>query len=155
MRIIAEDHRGFVYSISKAMLNDPVVAEDVVQSVFFTVWKNPEAFRDGSARAWLTTVTKNRVRDILRSRAVSREVAFPEGLVERTSFADDVHQRLEMNRVRIALASLPSVQRSLIEQGFLAGRSHGELAEMTGLPLGTVKTRIRAGLHSLRKTLVA
>ena len=150
-----ESHYDLVYSISKRMLDDPVAAEDVVQSVFFSVWLRPEAFRGGSFTAWLTTVTKNRARDVLRTRSAYREIEIPPELADGNSFVDEVHGRIEIARIVYALATLPIAQRVLIERGFLAGCTHGELAKQTGLPLGTIKTRIRAGLQSLRKTLAA
>ena len=148
-------YRAIVYRISRNMLGDDDAAEDVVQSVFISIWLAPPASEGGSFVAWLTCVTKNRARDVLRARRARREATWPANLVNEESFYDAVHARLEDRRVRAALAALPETQRSLIELGFYGERSHAELAALTRLPLGTVKTRIRTGLQRLRFTLGA
>ena len=146
---------AFVYRIAERMLRDAGAAEDVVQAVFLSTWRNPPDVRSGSLAAWLTCVTKNRVRDALRSRTSRREAVMPEQLVDVESLHDHVSMRLECVRIRRAVAALPETQRSLIELGFYGERSHAELAEITQLPLGTVKTRIRTGLQKLRFALAA
>jgi RNA polymerase sigma factor (sigma-70 family) len=146
-------YRHQVYAIGKRMLEDAAAAEDIVQSVFITVWMTPGAFRGGSFAAWLTCVTKNRARDVLRARASRRETSYPLDLFVEERF-EDVYTRLEMTQVHAALAELPLTQRSLIELGFLNEHSHAELVKLTGLPLGTVKTRLRAGLRALRLALI-
>ena len=150
-----ERYHRLVYGISELMLGDGTSAEDIVQSVFLSVWMAPQSFRGGSFRAWLTCVTKNRALDLLRSRKAYRETVFPGELALEYRFEYDVHTQLEWTRVRTAVAELPCHQRSLIELGIFGDRSHGEMAELTGLPLGTVKTRIRAGLKKLRQALAA
>ncbi len=150
-----ERYHRLVYGIGVLMLRDTALAEDLVQSIFFTLWKAPTAFRGGSFAAWLICVTKNRARDMIRMRKAYRETAFPGELTASYRFEYDVHAQLELSRVRSAIAGLPNEQRSLIELGVFGDRSHGEMAEMTGLPLGTVKTRIRAGLKKLREALAA
>jgi RNA polymerase sigma-70 factor (ECF subfamily) len=135
------------------MLGDGTSAEDIVQSVFLSVWMSPQAFRGGSFSAWLTCVTKNRARDMLRTRKAHRETTFPCELAQPYRFEYEVHAQLEMTRVYGAIAELPHHQRALIELGVLDDRTQGEMAELTGLPLGTVKTRIRAGLKNLRQAL--
>ncbi len=146
-------YKAFVFRIANRMLGDADAAEDVVQSVFISLWKTPPLFQSGAFGGWLTCVTKNRVRDALRARNARREATWPENLIATDSLHDQVYLRLEGMRVRSALATLPEAQRSLIELGFYGDRSHAELAELTSLPLGTVKTRIRAGLQKLRFTL--
>ena len=150
---IYNTYRHRVYVIGKRMLGDAAAAEDVVQSVFFTVWMARGAFHGGSFLAWLTCVTKNRARDVLRARASRRETSYSLDLFVEERF-EDVHTRLEMKRVHAVLATLPFTQRSLIELGFIDEHSHAELVKLTGLPLGTVKTRLRAGLRSLRLALI-
>jgi RNA polymerase sigma-70 factor (ECF subfamily) len=148
-----ERHHRLVYGVSELMLGDGTSAEDNVQSVFLSVWIAPHAFRGGSFTAWLICVTKNRARDMLRARKAHRETVFPGELAQAFRFESEVHTHLEVSRVYSAIAELPHHQRALIELGILGDRTHGEMAELTGLPLGTVKTRIRAGLKNLRLAL--
>lgn len=143
-------YRRLVFRVSNRMLCDADAAEDVVQSVFFSIWSAPPAIAEGTLASWLTFVTRNRARDVLRSRASRRESAFPANLIAVEACDEIVHQHLEYERVRTAVAVLPSSQRVLIELGFYGECTHAELAKLTQLPLGTIKTRIRAGLQKLR-----
>ena len=146
-------YHPLVYGIASRMLSDSGAAEDVVQSVFISLWKTPPEFQSGSFRGWLSCVTRNRVRDAMRARNARRESTWPENLIAADSLDELVYLRLEGTRIRSALALLPEAQRSLIELGFFGDRSHAELAELMSLPLGTVKTRIRSGLQKLRFSL--
>jgi RNA polymerase sigma-70 factor (ECF subfamily) len=78
----------------------------------------------------------------------------PADLPAELSLDDDVFARIDAERVRSALAALSDEQRSLIELGFFGGVTHEEIARRTGLPLGTIKTRIRTGLRRMRESLV-
>jgi RNA polymerase sigma-70 factor (ECF subfamily) len=143
-----------VFGIGLRMLGDPTQAEDLTQAVFMKLWTAPDAFHGGSFVAWVSRVARNRALDMLRSRAARPESELPcvemplEGALD-----DEVASRLDAGRVREALATLPEEQRALIEMGFFEGITHQELARRTGTPLGTVKTRIRTGLRTLRKSL--
>jgi len=148
-----DGYHRLVFGIGLRMLGDPALAEDVTQAVFLKVWTSPESFRGGSFTAWVSRVTRNRALDVLRSRALRPESELPAELPLDASLDDDVLARLDAERVRDALATLPPEQRSLIELGFFGGITHQELALRTATPLGTVKTRIRSGLRRLRETL--
>ncbi len=130
------------------------MAEDITQSVFLKLWSAPDAFRDGNFSAWISRVTRNRVLDLLRSRSAKPAAEIPTDLPAEGSLDDDVFARLDAQRVRSALAGLHEDQRSLIEMGFFGGITHDEIARRTGIPLGTIKTRIRTGLRRMRDTLV-
>jgi len=145
-------HR-LVFGIGLRMLGDPGMAEDLTQTVFLKIWTAPEAFRGGSFVAWVSRVTRNRALDVLRSRAVRPEADFPADLPLDGALDEDVMAGLDAQRVRDALAMLPAEQRGLIELGFFGGMTHQELARRTETPLGTVKTRIRTGLRTLREAL--
>jgi RNA polymerase sigma-70 factor (ECF subfamily) len=150
-----DGYHRLVFGIGLRMLSDPMQAEDLTQAVFMKLWTAPDAFHGGSFVAWLARVARNRALDMLRARAARPETELPclempmDGALD-----DEVAARLDAARVRAALASLPAEQRELIELGFFGGITHQELARRTGTPLGTVKTRIRAGLRALRKALV-
>jgi len=145
-------HR-LVYGIAFKMLGDPSAAEDLAQAVFLKVWSSPEAFGGGNFGAWIARVTRNRALDVLRSRATRPETEMPANIPLEGSLDESVFARLDGERVRSALAALPDEQRRPIELGFFGGMTHDEIARRSGLPLGTVKTRIRAGLKKLRVSL--
>ncbi len=148
-----DTYHRLVFGIGLRMLGDPAMAEDLTQNVFLKIWTAPDAFRGGSFVAWVSRVARNRALDVLRSRAVHPESDIPADLPLDGALDDDVLARIDAQRVRDALATLPAEQRSLIELGFFGGITHQELARRTATPLGTVKTRIRSGLRQLRATL--
>ena len=147
-----EFHR-LVFGIALRMLGEPAAAEDVVQSVFLTVWTRPETFREGNLGAWLARVARNRCLDVLRSRASRPEGEMPVDVAAEESLDDTIFARLICADVRTALGDLPADQRVPIEMGFFDGITHEEIARRTGTPLGTIKTRIRTGLRKLRTRL--
>jgi len=151
--VLYDSFQKVVYGVAIRMLGDRPAAEDIVQSVFLTVWSRPDAFREGNVAAWLTRIARNRCLDVLRSRSARPEEDLPVEIVDAGSLDDAVFARLDGNRVRAALAALPEEQRALVEMGFFDGITHAEIAVRTGIPLGTVKSRIRAGLRQLRGQL--
>jgi len=151
-RLYDEYHR-LVYGLAVRVLADPAGAEDVTQAVFLKLWTNPELFRGGNFAGWLARVARNRAVDVLRSRAVRSESDLPEALPADDALEDRAFARLDAELVRAALAQLPDEQRSLIELGFFGGITQDQIARQTGLPLGTVKTRMRTGLRRLRNAL--
>jgi RNA polymerase sigma-70 factor (ECF subfamily) len=145
-------HR-LVYGIAVRMLGDASSAEDLTQTVFLKVWSSPDSFRSGNFAAWIVRVTRNRALDVLRSRASHQEQELPDALPEADSIEDVTFAHLDADKVRSALEALPAEQREPIELGFFGGVTHEEIARRTGIPLGTIKTRIRSGLRKLRSTL--
>jgi RNA polymerase sigma-70 factor (ECF subfamily) len=145
-------HR-LVFGIALRMLSDTTMAEDLTQSVFLKLWSTPESFRDGNFAAWLSRVTRNRALDIIRSRASRPQAEIPTDIPMDGTIDDVVFAKIDSQRVRTALAALPPEQRTAIEMGFFGGITHEEIARRTGIPLGTIKTRIRAGLRRMRGDL--
>lgn len=146
-------HHRLVYGVALRMLGDATGAEDVTQAVFIKVWTSPELFRGGNFGAWIVRVTRNRALDVLRSRATRNEGELPEALPEAEGIEEVAFARIDADRVRAALAELPGEQREPIELGFFNGITHEEIARRSGIPLGTIKTRIRSGLRKLRSVL--
>lgn len=140
-----------VYGIARRMLDDDALAEDVVQDVFTKLWTNPKSFRGGHFAGWLSRVTRNRTVDLLRQLRPAAEL--PNASESPESLVDEVIAKVDGERLRSALNELPEEQRSLIILGFFGGMVHTELARHTGVPLGTVKTRVRSGLKKLRAAL--
>jgi RNA polymerase sigma-70 factor (ECF subfamily) len=150
---IYDSYHRLVYGIALKMLADAMAAEDLTQAVFLKLWSAPDAFAAGNFGAWLARVTRNRALDALRSRAARVESELPADVPLAGSLDEAVFATLDAERVRAALAALPPEQRDPIELGFFGGITHEEIARRTATPLGTVKTRIRAGLRRLRAQL--
>jgi RNA polymerase sigma-70 factor (ECF subfamily) len=125
-----------------------------MQEIFLQLWRNPKGFVQGrgSLGAWLVVVARNRAIDVLRRRKPTDAV---EDVVLASScdLAAEAERNTMMEKVRVILAELPEDQRKSLEMAYFEGLSHSEIASRTGDPLGTVKTRIRLGLMSLRKAL--
>ena len=144
-------------ALASRLLYDPCEAEDVVQDVFLTLWRRPECFdpNRGTTRAWLLTVVRNRSMDHLRRRFPREDV---DDLAERLpdtqqrDIAEELDIAARRERLWHLVDGLPAAQRELIRRAYLFGHSHQQIAEDTGLPLGTVKSRIRLGLEKLRRT---
>lgn len=156
-----ERHARPAYSLALRMLRDPGWAEEVVQDVFLRLWRDPRAYDPsrGDLRRWLLTVTHHAAVDGLRSRRGSARVrdagSVPLArMVQGEDPADRVWRNLRAERVRAALSELPAAQREVIELVYFEGWSQAEVAENTGQPLGTVKSRIRMGMKKLRASLV-
>jgi RNA polymerase sigma-70 factor (ECF subfamily) len=150
---VYDAYHRLVFGIALRMLGDATMAEDLTQSVFLKIWTSPELFRNGNFGAWLSRVTRNRALDVLRSRASHTQAEIPADIPIDGTVDDIVFAKIDSQRVRRALAMLPEEQRAPIEMGFFGGVTHEEIARRTGVPLGTVKTRIRTGLRRLRGEL--
>src|SRR5882757_1418361 len=149
-------YSGPVYSVALRVLHDTGQAEDVLQEVFLQLWRNPTAFDQdrGSLGAWLMVVARNRAIDLVRRRKPSDSVD-DVVLASSINVADEAERNVMMEKVHRALAELPSEQRKSLELAYFEGLSHTEIASRTGDPLGTVKTRIRQALITLRKAFPA
>jgi len=143
-----------VYSVALRVLADTGAAEDVLQEVFLQLWRNPAAFDSnrGSLGAWLAVITRNRAIDSLRKR--KPETAADEVVISvDLDIENETDRRRVLEKVRGLVNALPPEQRKALEMAFFEGLTHTEIAERTKEPLGTIKTRIRTGLLSLRKAL--
>lgn len=154
-RAMAELYDRFssiVYSVALRVLGDTGAAEDILQEVFMQLWRNPDAFdaSRGSFAGWLAVVARNRAIDSLRKRRPESDIAEVVVSIE-PDLAGGLEWSRALEKIRSALASMSSPQRSALEMSFFEGLTHTEIAAKTGEPLGTIKTRIRAGLLFLRK----
>ncbi len=156
MTELFDRYGGMVYSVALRVLNDPSQAEDVMQEIFFQVWRNPDAFVSGrgSLGAWLAVMARNRAIDSLRRRRPTDSVD-DVVLASSSDLGSEVERNRMMEKVRGVLKDLPMEQQKSVELAFFEGLTHSEIAARTGDPLGTVKTRIRSALITLRKAITA
>ncbi len=151
-------HSRLLYSLALRILRDAGDAEDVLQEVFVALWTRVHTYDPalGSPVAWLVRIARNRAIDRLRAsgvRARAVDAAPVDPPAPRSP--EDSAARAEENRAVVnALAALPRDQRMLIEDAYFLGLTHAEIADRHGMPLGTVKTRIRTGMQALRQALV-
>ena len=151
-------HR-LAFSLALRVVNDRGRAEDVVQDAFLSVWRKAATFAEsrGSAKTWLTSIVRNRAIDLVRARRESDSddetvlLALRDGA---PSVVEQVTASLDRDAIRTAVAQLPVDQRQAITMAYFEGLSHSEIADATGLPLGTVKSRIRLAMGRLRDALV-
>jgi RNA polymerase sigma-70 factor (ECF subfamily) len=151
-------HR-LAFSLALRVVNDRGRAEDVVQDAFLSVWRKAAmyALGRGSVKTWLTSIVRNRAIDVIRARRESDADDDAVLLAIRDpspSVLEQVAAGLERETVRAVIAQLPVEQRQAVAMAYFEGRSHSEIAEITGLPLGTVKSRIRLAMHRLRALLL-
>jgi RNA polymerase sigma-70 factor, ECF subfamily len=156
MADLYDRYSSIVYAVALRVLQDTGAAEDVLQDIFMQLWRNPGAFDSsrGNMAAWLAVITRNRAIDSLRRRRPENDIADVVVSVE-PDLASDAERSRAMEKVRSALEAMSKDQRSALEMAYFEGLTHSEIAEKTGEPLGTIKTRIRAGLMSLRKAFAA
>lgn len=158
LRVLFDRYGPLLSALGRRMLGQQADADDVLSEVLWDLWSNPDKFDPlrASLKSYLVLRMRSRCLDRLRSRqAAGRSVREP--ALETASDAASAEQSvLGAERravVRDALDSLGEPERSLIELAFYDGYSHSEIAEKTGSPLGTVKSRIRSGMIRLRDAL--
>ena len=153
-------YKTMAYSIAYRITNDPTLAEDVVQEAFLGAWRNAARYIEGrgSVKTWLLSIVHHRAIDAIRRRRPTTELpdpieaAVPAALTMPDVWAE-VSASLDADTVRDALAVLSDVQRQAIELAYFGGLTQLEIAERTGTPLGTVKSRMRLGLLAMRRAL--
>ncbi len=159
-------HGTMAYSLALAIVRERADAEEVVADAFGQVWRNAASYDPGrgSVAGWLATITRSRALDLVRARgrrvrAIERAAqADNDGLAAPMGAAlDPPDRRIERGEARRlvarSLGELPEPQRRVIELAYFGGLSQTEIAAELHEPLGTVKTRIRAGLEKLRGSL--
>ena len=135
---------------------DQALAEECTQEVMATLWQKAHLFDPAraSVATWIYTIARNKRIDAIRRQRRPEPEDLPWGPEEEPDQADVVILQQESDRLAKAIAELPEKQRQLIERAYFGELSHSEIAEETGLPLGTIKSRIRLALDRLRHAMM-
>ena len=150
-------------SLAMRVVRRSHLAEEIVQEAFMALWRNPAAYDDrrGSVKSWLMGMVHHRAVDLVRREESYRRRAqktAQQAMDLEADHADKVVERIglpeERRRVRDALNGLPDTQREVLERMYFDGMSQTQIAETTGLPLGTVKSRTLLGMRRLRAALI-
>lgn len=148
------------YSLARRILADPVLAQDVVQEVFLALWRDASRYdrTRGGFSTWLLSLTHHKAVDsVRREENLRKRRAAAEVLEDRepdlSAVSDEVWSGLRRERLREALVLLPEPQRRALGLAYFGGYTQREIAGLTGAPLGTVKTRMLAGMRRLREVL--
>jgi RNA polymerase sigma-70 factor (ECF subfamily) len=145
------------YGVALRVLRDEKLAEDAVQEAFLAAWRTADRFMPERAKAstWLLTLVHRRAVDLVRREERRRVEALQDDVEQAStgSAEDDAWLRFERERVQWALKRLPDQQREALELAYYGGFTQSELAERLGQPVGTIKSRMFAGLTRLRELL--
>jgi RNA polymerase sigma-70 factor (ECF subfamily) len=158
--LIYDRHGGAAFSLAYRMVGNRVLAEDIVQEAFLSIWRSRMRYdrSRGSVRTWVLGIVHNRAIDALRRGSTHERKQEPlDGVEERHEAPErtdvEAARREEARSVRTALETLPDDQRRTIELAYFAGFTHSQIAELLDQPIGTVKGRMRLGLDKLRRQL--
>jgi RNA polymerase sigma-70 factor (ECF subfamily) len=149
-------HSRAAFSLAYRMMGERQASEDLMQDAFLKVWRSASSYRAerGSVRTWILSIVHNRGIDQIRSQASRRrtqekvEASAPRSQPSE-AFAE-TWRNSQRDQVREALNTLPSEQLKILELAYFSGYTHVEISDLLGLPLGTVKGRMRLGLKKIR-----
>jgi len=153
-----------VFSVAYRVIGDRDSAEEITLDVFTRVWTNAHTYQVEKAKVstWITRMTRNRSIDVLRQeevRPLKHSIGWadvsPEPKSGGSGPEEGAQLSLQQQRVRSAVHTLPDEQQEALALAYFNGYTHQEISELLGLPLGTVKGRIRAGMQKLRLLLQA
>lgn len=153
-------HAGAVFALSRRLLSDRTLAEEIVQEVFLRLWNDPDRFDParGSLRSYLLAQCHGRSVDLIRSESSRRRREEKELTLAAEAGYDLEREVWDMavgDRVKNALRDLPDGEREAILLAYFGGHTYREVADLLDTPEGTVKSRIRSGLKRMRGELAA
>ena len=154
--MLYDRHARPAYSLAYRMMGEKQAAEDLLQDALLKAWRAAGSYRPerGSVRTWILSIVHNRAIDQLRSLASRRrtqervEASAPKS--QPSEAFSEAWRNSQREQVREALRGLPPEQLKVLELAYFSGYTHQEIAELLGLPLGTVKGRMRLGLKKIR-----
>jgi RNA polymerase sigma-70 factor (ECF subfamily) len=157
-----EKYARIVYSLALKVLRDKELAEEVTQETFFSLWRKADSYQSskGKVSSWLLSIVHNRAIDEVRRRTRSKEVqadhrpGYVIPALDHEELLQHVAKEEDANSVRKALQNLPPDQLHVLLQSYFNGLTQAEIADRLGIPLGTVKTRMRLGLQKLKAALL-
>lgn len=160
LEVIYDRYGRACYSLSRRIVNDDTLAHDVVQEVFLALWRGAgryDATRGGFS-TWLLSLTHHKAVDLVRREENLRKRRTTIDVLDmqesdRPGVHDEAWSSLRQERVRLALHTLPQPQREALSLAYFGGYTQREIAGLTGTPLGTVKTRMLAGMRRMRDQL--
>jgi RNA polymerase sigma factor (sigma-70 family) len=159
IELIYQRYGGACFALARRILDDSQLAEDVVQQVFLALW-NGSGYdpRRGAVSTWLLSITHHKAVDSVRKEGNRRKrLASEQALIELAAAGpapdDEVWARMRAARTRDALKLLPAEQREVVLLAYYGGYTQTEIADLTGLPLGTVKSRTLTAMRRLREHL--
>lgn len=153
---VYDRYAGMLSSVLNRILRDSQAAEEILQDTFFQLWRTAARFdaSRGSLAGWLLVMARNRAISRLRRRnpAAGEELG-ENSVMLPLNLESSIAQQQLLGRVKTALDTLPAEQRACVELAYFEGLTHSEIAQRTGDPLGTVKTRLRSAVESLKRNL--
>lgn len=149
-------YAAMLSSVLNRILRDTQAAEEILQDIFYQLWRSAAQFdaSRGTLPGWLLVIARNRaISRLRRHNPASGDELGENTVVIASSLESDVAQQQMLGKVKGALDHLPKEQRAVIELAYFEGLTHSEIAQRTGEPLGTVKTRLRSAVETLRRDL--
>jgi RNA polymerase sigma-70 factor (ECF subfamily) len=148
--LLYQRHQAPLFGLARSMLRSAAEAEDLLHDVFLEAWRRSADYsaERGTVRAWLILRTRSRALDRLKSAARPRAAALEPPAVEAAPA-----EQADQSRLRQLLAQMPEAQQQVVLLGYFEGLSSAEISERLGIPIGTVKSRTRAALETLRDVL--
>jgi RNA polymerase sigma-70 factor (ECF subfamily) len=153
-----ERHQRIALAVAYQVLQDRETVEDVLQEAFLAVWRQADTYQPekGKARSWFLSIVRHRAIDVTRGRSFAKQRISLDQINFEPRYPDvwqQVDAKLDREQVRQAVEALPAEQKEAVMLAYFGGLTHPEIAERTGVPLGTVKGRLRLAMQKLRGLL--
>jgi RNA polymerase sigma-70 factor, ECF subfamily len=149
-------YAGMLSSVLNRILRDTQAAEEILQDIFYQLWRNASQFdpQRGSLPGWLLVIARNRaISRLRRHNPASGDELLENTVIVPGNLESVVAQQQLLGKVKSAVENLPKEQRATLELAYYEGLTHSEIAARTGDPLGTVKTRLRTAVETLKRNL--